>query len=166
MAARTARQPETDPTSAQAVENWVPLISASPSFGPSTTGLRPALSSAADPLILVPSNNASPAPIITAAICARGARSPDAPTEPCSGITGTTPWASIASICAQIARRTPDAPRPSDSSFSAIIRRTVRGSRPSPTPQQCDRIRLRCSVSVSSGAMRTEASLPNPVLTP
>ena len=62
--------------------------------------------------------------------------------------------------------RTPDAPRPSDNSFSAIIRRVVASSSASPTPQQCDRIRLRCRVAVSSGAIFTEASLPKPVFTP
>ena len=34
--------------------------------------------------------NASPTPSITLARCESGARSPDAPTEPCAGTTGST----------------------------------------------------------------------------
>ena len=99
-------------------------------------------------------------------MCASGARSPEAPTEPCDGMTGSTPLASIPSISAMTSGRTPEAPRPSERSFSARISRTVSGSTGSPTPQQCDRIRLRCSVAVSSAAILIEASLPKPVLTP
>ena len=47
-----------------------------------------------------------------------------------------------------------------------MTRRTVGSSIGSPTPQQCDRIRFRCSVAVSAGAIRTEASFPKPVFTP
>jgi hypothetical protein len=50
--------------------------------------------------------------------------------------------------------------------LSAIISRVVARSSGAPMPAQCDRIRLRCSVAVSPGAMRTLASLPKPVLTP
>ena len=35
-----------------------------------------------------------------------------------------------------------------------------------PTPQQCDLIRLRCSVAVSAASIVIDASLPKPVLTP
>ena len=45
-------------------------------------------------------------------------------------------------ISAMISQRTPEAPRPSDSSFSVIIRRAVARGMASPTPQQCDRIRF------------------------
>jgi hypothetical protein len=99
-------------------------------------------------------------------MCASGARSPDAPTEPFSGITGTTPLSSMASISSTVAGFTPDAPRPSEISFSAMISRTMSADSGWPMPQQCDRIRLRCSVATSSGAMRTEASFPKPVLMP
>ena len=160
------RHAENSPTSAQAVENCVPLISARPSFGPSTTGVRPALASASPPGRVLPSYVASPAPIMTAAMCASGARSPDAPTDPCDGTTGVTPLASMPSISSIRSQRTPDAPRPSDSNFNAIIKRVVAISSGSPTPQQWLRIRLRCRVSVSSGAILTEASLPKPVFTP
>ena len=148
------------------MENCVPLISASPSFGPRTTGESPAACSAAPPGREAPANSAMPSPIITAAICASGARSPEAPTEPCAGITGVTPRSSIASSSAITSHRTPDAPRPSERSFSTIISRATLRGIASPTPQQCDRIRLRCSVAVSAAAILSEASLPKPVFTP
>ncbi len=69
-------------------------------------------------------------------------------------------------MSATVSRRTPEAPRPSERSFSAIMSRVVAVSSASPTPQQCDRIRLRWSRAVSPGGTRTEASLPKPVLTP
>ena len=142
-ASRAQRQASNSPISAKAVENCVPLMSASPSFGPSVTGASPARASAWAPGSVSPSNSASPAPIITAAIWASGARSPDAPTEPCAGMRGVTPRASMPSISATRSQRTPDAPRPSDSSLSAIISRAAARGIGAPTPQQWDRIRLR-----------------------
>ena len=97
---------------------------------------------------------------------ASGARSPEAPTEPCDGTTGVTPCASIASSSSISDQRTPEAPRPRLRSFSAIISRVTAVGQGSPTPQQCDRIRLRCRVAVSFGAIFRLASLPKPVLTP
>ena len=126
------------PASAQAVENCVPLISARPSFGPSAIGVSPAWASASAPGRVAPAKSASPAPIITAAIWASGARSPLAPTEPWAGMTGVTPRASIPSISSTISQRTPEAPRPRLSSLSAIISRVMLAGQASPTPQQCD----------------------------
>ena len=99
-------------------------------------------------------------------MCARGARSPEAPTEPWIGTTGTTPRSSIACRSATSSQRTPEAPRPSETSFSAIISRTIGAGVGSPTPAQCERIRLRWSCAVSPAGMVTLASLPKPVLTP
>ena len=161
-----ARHASNSPASAKAVENCVPLIKASPSFGPNSSGVRPAAASAAPPGMTRPSNSASPWPIIAAAIWAKGARSPEAPTDPCAGITGVTPRSSMASIRSTTSSRTPEAPRPRLSSLSAIKSRAWPRGIAGPTPQQCDRIRLRCSVAVSSEAILTEASLPKPVFTP
>ena len=165
-APRTSGRAANQAASAQAVENCVPLISASPSLGPSVTGVRPACARASAAVMRVPPSIASPSPIIVSAMCASGARSPEAPTEPCTGTTGVTPCEIMPSRSAQMSHRTPEAPRPSDRSFRAIINRTVSGSSTSPTPQQWDRIRLRCKVAVSAAGILTEASLPKPVLTP
>ena len=154
------------PTNAHAVENCVPLISARPSFAPSAIGLKPAFAKASAAGMRSPSKIASPSPIIAAVICASGARSPDAPTDPWLGITGVTFLASMFSSIATVVITTPDAPRPSDRSFSTIIKRVVALSRGSPTPQQWDRIRLRCRVATSLAAILTLANLPKPVLMP
>ena len=154
------------PASAQAVENCVPLMSPSPSFGPRMTGASPARSSATRAGSRTPSKPASPSPIRVAAICASGARSPEAPTDPCTGTTGVTLRARQSSISFAVSQRIPDAPRPSDRSLRIIISRVVASSSASPTPQQCDRTRFLCSRAVSSGGTRTEASLPKPVFDP
>ncbi len=97
------------PTSALAVENCVPLSSASPSLGRGVIGSRPTSASAAAAGATRSPTRASPTPIIAAAIWASGARSPDAPTDPCDGTTGVTPRASMASrraiVCRLDARR-------------------------------------------------------------
>ena len=65
--------------------NWVPLMSESPSFACSRTGVRPAAASASAPGIRAPSRNASPSPTSGSARWASGARSPLAPTDPRAG---------------------------------------------------------------------------------
>ncbi len=76
------------PASALAVENWVPLSSARPSFGLSSIGASPTSASASAAGATRSPTRASPTPIIAAAICASGARSPEAPTEPLHGTIG------------------------------------------------------------------------------
>ena len=66
------------------------------SLGPSTIGCMPACASATAAGRRWPPWMISPAPIIAAAMCASGARSPDAPTEPCVGTTGNSPRDNIA----------------------------------------------------------------------
>ena len=129
-------------SSASAVENCVPLSSARPSFGPSTSGVRLARASAASAGMRAPSRKASPTPSIAAVMCASGARSPDAPTEPCFGTTGSTPRSSICCMKASVCGRTPEAPRARLASFSAIISRTfaapsARRRRPHATARCC-----------------------------
>ena len=77
------------------VMNCVPLISARPSLACSTSGSMPAAAIASRPGSRRPCHTASPSPIMTDARCASGARSPDAPTDPRLGITGSRPRSSI-----------------------------------------------------------------------
>ena len=110
---------------------------------------------------------ASPTPIIAAVICASGARSPEAPTEPCAGTTGMTSLAEhgleqldrlrphAGGACARLA------------SFSAIIRRDDR--RRHRLADAGGNARGRCCAAGlrdRPSAMRTLASLPKPVLMP
>ncbi len=99
-------------------------------------------------------------------MCASGARSPDAPTEPWHGITGVSPSDSIASSSATVAGRTPDAPWPRLASFSASISRTIASGAGSPTPAACESTMFRCSCCRSQASMRTLASRPKPVFSP
>ena len=96
-----------------------------------------------------PPTRISLAPIIAAAMCASGARSPDAPTEPWAGTTGIKSRSSIASSMATVSGRTPEAPCARLASLSAIISRTIGAGVVSPTPAACDSTMLRCKVSRS-----------------
>ncbi len=99
--------------------------------------------------------------------CARAARGPPRlRPSPWPGSAAARPARSIASISATTSHRTPEAPRPRLAAFIAMMRRTIRAGSGGPTPQACDRIRLRCNAARSPSPMRTEASLPKPVLTP
>ena len=66
----------------------MPLSSASPSFGRGVIGSRPDFGERGRGRHAIAAHAASPTPIIAAAIWASGARSPDAPTDPCDGTTG------------------------------------------------------------------------------
>ena len=70
------------------VDTWVPLSRARPSLGPSDRGSRPASARASAAGTIRPPMRASPTPISRQLMCARGARSPEAPTEPLDGTQG------------------------------------------------------------------------------
>ena len=76
-------------------------------------------------------------------MCASGARSPDAPTEPWHGTTGIKSCSSIASSIATVSGRTPEAPCARLASFSASISRTIGSGIGSPTPAACESTMLR-----------------------
>ena len=87
----TSRRARASTSAPIAAMNWVPLISASPSFAASTIGSRPARASASAPGIASPPTRAKPSPTSTRPRCASGARSPLAPSDPREGTTGCTP---------------------------------------------------------------------------
>ena len=73
---------------------WVPLRSARPSLASSVSGSRPASRRATQRRHPTdPPSSTSPRPMSGSARWASGARSPDAPTLPCSGTTGWMPAA-------------------------------------------------------------------------
>ena len=87
----------------------VPLMSARPSLAISVSGSIPAAASAVAASPRVPSRDcSSPSPISASAQCASGARSPLAPSEPCSGTIGTSPALSSATICSATTGRAPE----------------------------------------------------------
>lgn len=99
-------------------------------------------------------------------MCDSGARSPEAPTEPWLGTSGTRPALSTASRVSMTTSRTPEWARARLAALVASISRTTAGASGSPTPTECERIRLSCSVARSAALMRWLASLPKPVFTP
>ena len=145
---------------------WVPFSSESPSFASSVTGAIPARFMASPPGRISPRNAARPSPITTCARCASGARSPEAPTEPCDGITGCTLAFSIWQRVSTTRGRTPLSPFASAFARSSIIARVSASLSGEPTPLACERTKFTCSCRTCSAEIRTEASFPNPVLMP
>ena len=103
--------------------NWVPLMRDSPSFAASVMGVSPAVARASAPLSSRPSTTASPSPTSGSARCARGARSPLAPTEPRDGTRGTIPASSTATSNAIVSTRAPEYPLASVFARSSIAAR-------------------------------------------
>ena len=94
---------------------------------------------------------ASPTPIIAAAIWASGARSPEAPTEPCAGTIGVTParqhrFEKAKRLAAARRRRLARGCRASAPSSGAPSRRASG----SPTPAAWESTMLRCSCARSA----------------
>ena len=135
-------------TSSAASPVWacVPLTKASPSFASSVIGWSP-LAKSVGP--------SSPSPIMASARCARGVRSPDAPTLPCEGTRGCTCAFNMPTISSGRTARTPLVPRSSTLARSSIIARTASTGSGSPTPDAWLRIRFRCRSRACSGLMRT-----------
>ena len=144
----------------RAVEQRKPL------FGPKHDRRKPGFGERRAAGMTRSPRRASPTPIIAAAICASGARSPEAPTEPCAGTTGVTPAREHGLDESSVSGCTPEAPWARLPSFSAIMSRVVATGAGSPTPAACESTMLRWSWARSAGSMRTLASLPKPVLIP
>ena len=99
-----------------------------------------------------PSTVASPSPMSTSAMCASGARSPDAPRLPRDGTTGWTAALSIATSSSTRSARTPEqADRQGVRAQERAWRARPRPGSGSPTPAAWERTRLRCSSAVWSG---------------
>ena len=90
---------------------WVPLMSASPSLGRSSTGTSPAPARASCMRRSCPSTSALPSPSRLRATCARGARSPLAPTDPNIGTLGWIPRRSISRSRSTSSTRHPECPQ-------------------------------------------------------
>ncbi len=165
--ASTMRQPSNRPASAQAVENWVPLIRARPFFRAQHDRGQPGLGQrlgAGHALALI--HRLARADHRGGHMRQRGqiARRADRSLRRDHRDHAPAP-ASLRSgqshPSAHPTRRAPATAVSAPSSGGSCLRAAAR-----PTPQQWDRIRLRCRVAVSSGAIFLLASLPKPVLMP
>ncbi len=99
-------------------------------------------------------------------MCASGARSPLAPTEPCAGTTGVTPRLSSSHKRSSVAGLMPEWPAESELTRSTPAARTNSSRSGAPVPAEWLRTRLRCKVSACSRSITTLAMRPNPVVTP
>ncbi len=95
-----------------------------------------------------------------------GPRSPLAPTEPCWGIRGCTPWLSIAISRSTTWGRTPETPLARELARVSMVARTTSSGAGSPISAAWEIMRLRWKRSLSSGEMRRFLSGPTPVLKP
>ncbi len=157
-AARASLRARTRPSASIDAMNCVPLMSDRPSFASSRIGSSPTRVNASKPGRRSPSTIASPSPTSGRARCASGARSPDAPTLPRAGTTGSTPRSRHASSSSTVSTRAPEFPFASVFARSSIAERT--------TPQACERSNRSCSSRVWSSGIERLTKRPKPVLTP
>src|SRR5882724_6713479 len=75
------------------------------------------------------------------------------------------PRSSILHSVSTIRGRTPECPLAMELARKSIMARVSDSLSGSPTPTQCDRIRLSCNSRICSGGIRTSLSFPTPVLT-
>ncbi len=127
----------------------VPLTRDSPSLGASVSGTRPcsrSTSAAGRPAGGSPAPRSRPSPISGCARWASWARSPEAPTEPLPGITGSRPRSSSSSRRAGSSTRTPEYPAASVRARSMSSARTTSSSSGAPVAAACERTIAPCSV--------------------
>ena len=99
-------------------------------------------------------------------IWANGARSPDAPREPCWYTTGSMSLLNMSMRRCTVSSCTPEYPYERDWTLRRSISFTISGRTVSPVPQACDITRLCWSCDRSSAGMVMLQSEPNPVVTP
>ena len=125
--------------------NCVPLSSARPSFEHNVIGCQPILCISSPPLIISPSTSTSPSPSNGRHMCARGDRSPDAPSEPCSYTTGIMLLLNISTRRCTVTSCTPECPYERDCTFRSSISRAISLGTRAPVPHACDIIRFFCN---------------------
>ena len=81
----------------------------------------------------------------------QGAKSPLAPTDPCSGINGWTPLLTISDNRRSTTGRTPEYPLAITFARRTMIARIVGSSKEGPTPTEWLRMRLRCTSRFATG---------------
>ena len=146
--------------------SWVPLRSARPSLGPRTSGSRPAWARASRAGMTRPPSSTWPRPISGSERWASGARSPEAPTEPCAGTTGWIPNRRKSSNRSMTSGRAPEWPSAMVLARSRSIARTTSRGSGAPTPAAWLIRRFSWSRSTSAAAIVRSARAPKPVVTP
>src|SRR6266568_1267951 len=160
------RRPSWTTSAPTAAITDVPLMIATPSFDCRIRGASFAPARAFPPERTRPPSSASPSPTRTRPKCARGARSPLAPSDPRDGITGWTPRFKKSKRRVTSTRRTPGYPLASVFARRRIAARTSSRRRGGPWPIAWLRSRLSCNVRTSASEIATLARSPKPVLMP
>ena len=167
MAAASTSSAPNNPARASAVDTCVPLMSARPSLAPSLHGARPARARPSAAASTLPPTRTWPMPSNAALKCASGARSPEAPTDPCAGNHGVhLVREQRAQGVDQRQRNTGVAARQRIDLEREDQAHHRHPGAASPTPAACESNRLRCSWASCSSGMRVCASSPKPVLMP
>ena len=90
--------------------NCVPLINPKPSFAERCKGCKLCLAKASFVETIVSPSQTFPSPINGKNKCDKGAKSPDAPTDPFSGTTGIISFSTINKIRSTTSKVTPEYP--------------------------------------------------------
>ena len=166
LAVRASRSASARARAPSAPIIWVPLSRARPSLASRVRGSSPTSRRAISPGTTWPCTSAWPRPMSGRARWASGARSPDAPTLPCSGTTGWTPSRSRSSSRSTISGRQPLWPRARVLARSRSIARTTSRGKAGPTPAAWLIRRFSWRRPASAGGMKVVARSPKPVVTP
>ncbi len=134
LAVRVSRSASASRSAPIPLMSWVPFRSARPSFASSTSGSSPTSRRATSAGSGWPASSTRPRPMSGRARWASGARSPDAPTEPCSGTMGWTPSLRKSSSRSTRSGRQPLCPSASVLARSRSIARTTSRGNAAPTP--------------------------------
>ena len=172
-----------------AVDGWVPLISASPSFGARADRLQPGALSASAPAMKLNASSRTRRACFSAfsaisaaarrrrlnrlAFADQHQRQVRERREIAAGADraarrhdGMDARFSSAISASSVSTLMPEKPFASTLARSAIVARTARTGSGSPSPAAWLRSRLSCSVSSASGEIFTSANDPKPVLMP
>ena len=134
-----------------------PVDEGKPSLGPSSRMGQPSSCNASPErhLPAVRRITTSPSPINGNTKCARGAKSPDAPSEPWLGTTGNTPWFAWSSNRCTVATATPECPWLKAFTFkSSMAFTTSRATGLQPACMRISRFPLQALVAVHPGGRK------------
>ena len=126
--------------------NCVPLRSANPSFDCNSTGIQPNFLRIKADSDILPLYSTSPIPRRGSTRCASGARSPEAPRDPCSYTTGVIPSLKKSINRCIVATWTPDFPRLRACTFRSSMSLIISSLTIGPIPHACDLTRFSWSL--------------------
>ena len=146
--------------------NCVPFSRARPSFDCSEIGFQPNSLRTSSEGRRAPLYSTSPRPSSGRHMLASGARSPEAPSDPCWNTTGSTSLLKKSTRRCTVSSCTPELPYERDWILSSSISFTISAGTRSPVPQACDITRFFCNCESWSLSIEILQSEPKPVVIP